>query len=127
MENYVCAGCPAYGCSFYEGVVVGKGDLKLLARHFGLGLPAAAKRYTKIYNGERILRRKEDPVLDQACTFLNAETRQCTIYDARPKVCREFPSTSNCAYYDLLQFERDQQSDDTVVPLVQITFRNGDS
>ena len=125
-ENYDCSKCPAYCCSVYERVAVGKGDLKRLAKHFGLGLPATAKRYTKVFNGERILRRKADPVLGQACTFLNPETRQCTIYLARPKVCRDFPSTRNCAYYDLLQFEREQQGDETVVPLVQITFRNGD-
>jgi len=125
-ENYDCSKCPAYCCSVYERVAVGQGDLKRLAKHFGLGLPATAKRYTKVFNGERILRRKADPVLGQACTFLNAETRQCTIYLARPKVCRDFPNTRNCAYYDLLQFEREQQDDDTVVPLVQITFRNGD-
>ena len=125
-ENYDCAKCPAYCCSVYERVAVGKSDLKRLAKHFGLGLPATFKRYTKVYNGERILRRKADPVLGEACTFLNAETRQCTIYLARPNVCRDFPSTSRCAYYDLLQFEREQQGDNTVVPLVQITFRNGD-
>ncbi|HLR06538.1 MAG TPA: YkgJ family cysteine cluster protein [Pyrinomonadaceae bacterium] len=125
-ENYDCSKCPAYCCSVYERVAVGKGDLKRLAKHFGLGLPAAAKRYTKVFNGERILRRKADPILGQACTFLNAETRQCTIYHARPNVCRDFPSTRRCAYYDLLQFEREQQGDDSVVPLVQITFRNGD-
>ena len=28
-----------------------------------------------------------------------------------------------CAYYDVLQFERRQQDDDTVLPLIQITFR----
>jgi hypothetical protein len=28
-----------------------------------------------------------------------------------------------CAYYDVLQFERRQQNDETVIPLVQITFR----
>ncbi len=73
-----------------------------------------------------MLRRKADPIFGQACGFLNLETRQCKIYHARPRVCRDFPSTRRCAYYDLLQFEREQQGDDTVVPLVQITFRNGD-
>ncbi len=33
------------------------------------------------------------------------------------------PGRSRCAYYDLLQFERRQQDDQTVIPLVQITFR----
>ena len=62
----------------------------------------------------------------KGCKFLDPDTRRCTIYHARPLVCREFPARARCAYYDLLQFERVQQGDDTVVPLVQITFRNGD-
>ncbi len=37
--------------------------------------------------------------------FLDQETRKCTIYHGRPLVCREFPTTSRCSYYDLIQFE----------------------
>lgn len=125
-ENYDCAKCPAYCCSVYDRVAVGKRDIKRLAKHFGLSVRATVQRYTKVYNGERILRRKADPIFGQACKFLGPETRQCTIYHARPKVCRDFPAARRCAYYDLLQFEREQQGDDTVVPLVQITFRDGD-
>ena len=55
--------------------------------------------------------------------FLDQETRGCTIYHARPAVCREYPARSRCTYYDMLQFERRQQQDETVVPVVQITFR----
>jgi len=38
-------------------------------------------------------------------------------------VCREYPDRSRCSYYDVLQFERRQQNDPTVLPLFQITFR----
>ncbi len=57
--------------------------------------------------------------------FLDQETRKCTIYQARPGTCREFPTTVRCAYYDLIKFERTQQDDPDVLPLVKITFRNG--
>src|SRR5207302_119477 len=117
-STYDCSKCPAYCCSIYERVQVNKRDVKRLAKHFGLDEATAAKRFTKIYQGERILRRKADPIFGKACFFLNPVTRQCTIYGARPEVCHEFPARSRCAYYDLLQFERDQQGDDTVVPLV---------
>ncbi len=123
---YNCSKCPAYCCSVYERVQVNKRDIKRLASHFGVDLETAINRYITTYNGERILRRKRDPIFGEACKFLNPETRQCTIYDARPLVCRNFPDRARCAYYDLLQFERNQQGDHTVVPLVQITFRNGD-
>jgi Fe-S-cluster containining protein len=123
---YDCTKCPAYCCSIYDRVQVTKRDLKRLADHFGVDFEAAQKRYTTTWQGEPILRRKADPIFGKACKFLDPATRQCTIYDARPLVCREFPGRVRCAYYDLLQFERIQQGDDTVVPLVQITFRNGD-
>ncbi len=123
---YNCSNCPAYCCSVYERVQVTRRDIQRLANHFRVDWETAVKRFTTTWQGERILRRKFDPIFGKACKFLDPLKRQCTIYEARPKVCREFPSRARCAYYDLLQFERAQQGDDSVVPLVQITFRNGD-
>jgi len=122
---YDCTKCPAYCCSVYERVQLTERDIKRLAAHFGVDVETALRRFTTTWKGERLLRRKADPILGKACTFLDPATRQCTIYDARPLVCRNFPDRVRCAYYDLLQFERIQQGDDTVVPLVQITFLNG--
>jgi uncharacterized protein len=122
---YDCTKCPAYCCSIYERVQVTPRDIKRLAKQFGVDFETAQKKFTTTWQGERILRRKADPIFGKACKFLDTATRQCTIYFARPLVCREFPARARCAYYDLLQFERIQQGDDTVVPLVQITFRNG--
>ena len=118
-----CSKCPGYCCAIYERVQVSKRDLNRLARYFGVSAETATRRYTKMHSGERVLRRTKDTIFDEACMFLDPKTRGCTIYHARPQVCREYPSRSRCAYYDLLQFERRQQADDTVIPLVQITFR----
>ena len=123
-----CGNCPAFCCSIYERVQVNKRDVKRLAKHFGLSVEATAKRFTKMYQDERILRRKKDPIFGMACHFLDPQTRRCTIYEARPSSCREFPGTRRCAYYDLITFERGLQKDPDVVPVVQITFqkwRNG--
>ena len=122
---YNCSKCPAYCCSIYDRVQVTNRDIKRLAKHFGVSFDTAVRKFTTKWQGESILRRKADPIFGKACKFLNPETRRCTIYHARPLVCREFPARARCAYYDLLQFERVQQGDDTVVPLVQITFSNG--
>jgi len=124
-SNYNCSKCPAYCCSIYERVQVTKRDLNRLAKYFGVDLDTAQRRFTTSWQGERILRRTSDPIFGKSCKFLHPETRRCTIYDGRPQVCREFPERARCAYYDLLQFERAQQGDETVLPLVQITFRNG--
>ena len=120
---YDCAKCPGYCCSIYERVQVTKRDLNRLASYFRLTPDAAAERFTKLNGKERVLRRKADPMFGQACKFLNPDTRRCTIYHARPSVCREYPARSRCSYYDLIQFERIQQGDQEVLPLVQITFR----
>src|SRR3954469_19640810 len=120
-----CSKCPAFCCSVYERVQVTKRDLNRLAKYFGVSVEVAERRYTKIdrASGERVLRRVKDAIFEQTCMFLNQETRGCSIYHARPAVCREYPDRSRCAYYDLLKFERVQQDDETVIPLVQITFR----
>jgi Fe-S-cluster containining protein len=120
-----CSKCPAYCCSIYERVQVTKRDLNRLAKFFGVSADTASRRYTKIHkeSGERVLRRKKDVIFEEACEFINPETRGCTIYHARPQVCREYPDRSRCSYYDLLQFERRQQDDENVLPLIQITFR----
>jgi hypothetical protein len=106
-------------------VQVTKRDLNRLAKYFGVPVEVAEKRYTKIHaaSGERVLRRKKDHIFGEACQFINPETRGCTIYHGRPQVCREYPDRTRCSYYDLLQFERRQQDDEDVLPLVQITFR----
>jgi uncharacterized protein len=126
ISYYNCSKCPAYCCSIYERVQVTRRDIRRLAKYFGVDYDTAQRRFTTTWQGEQILRRKADPIFGKACRFLDPSTRRCTIYEGRPSVCREFPARKRCAYYDLLSFERSQQGDETVVPLVQITFRNGD-
>jgi Fe-S-cluster containining protein len=118
-----CNKCPAYCCSVYERVQVTKRDITRLAKYFGVSFETARRRYTKDYQGERVLKRVADEIFPETCTFLDQQTRGCTIYHARPGVCREYPARTHCAYYELLRFERIQQDDETVIPLVQISFR----
>ncbi|MBC7932553.1 MAG: YkgJ family cysteine cluster protein [Rubrivivax sp.] len=119
-----CTKCPAFCCSIYERVQVTKRDITRLAKHFGVAFETARRRYTKQWEGERVLKKVEDVIFAETCTFLNQETRGCTIYHARPGVCREYPGRSRCVYYDVLKFERKQQDDETVVPVIQITYHD---
>src|SRR5207244_6958680 len=111
VSYYNCSKCPAYCCSIYERVQVTKRDIRRLAKHFGVDYETAQRRYTTTWQGEQILRRKADPIFGKACKFLDPIKRQCTVYDGRPSVCREFPACARCAYYDLLIFERSYQCD----------------
>ena len=122
--KYDCDKCVAYCCSIYDRVQVTPRDVRRLAAHFNVAPEIASQRFTKLWGKERILRRRSDRLFGQACMFLNQETRKCTVYHARPGTCREFPNTPRCAYYDLIEFEREQQNDPDVIPLVKITFRD---
>jgi Fe-S-cluster containining protein len=117
-----CDKCPAFCCSIYERVQVTKRDITRLAKHFGVSFETARRRFTKQWEDERVLKKVEDKLFPETCMFLDQDKRGCTIYHARPNVCREYPDRARCVYYDVLQFERRQQADDTVLPLVQITF-----
>ncbi|RFB01472.1 YkgJ family cysteine cluster protein [Parvularcula marina] len=111
-NRYNCLKCPAYCCS-YQHIPVTDKDIKRLAKHFGLTEAQAKKRFTKKGDEEspRVLRHKDDEHFTTICRFIDSETRNCTIYHARPEICRDFPSQKRCGYYDFLTFERAVQDD----------------
>ena len=115
---YSCSKCPAYCCT-YSDIEVGKRDVARLARHFGLDYERAEERFTKVdpEKGVRLLRHRKDKIFDSTCMFLDQDKRQCTVYDARPGVCRKYPDSARCGYYEFLKFERDQQGDEEYVAL----------
>ena len=113
---YDCSKCPAYCCS-YERIIVGKRDLNRLAKHFGIDVETARRRFTKITADEQVLRHQKDKIYGSVCMFLDAKTRRCTIYEARPGVCHEYPDRPRCGYYDFLKWERSHQEDEDFIPL----------
>jgi Fe-S-cluster containining protein len=110
-----CAKCPAYCCS-YEYVVVTRRDLMRIARHFGISYEQAEQRYSKSSYLGKVLRHQKDHIFKKVCQFLDTETRRCTIYEARPAVCREYPDSLRCGYYDFLASERRRQEDPEFIP-----------
>lgn len=109
---YDCRKCPGYCCS-YPLIEVTKRDIARLAKHFGLTYEQAEKRYTRYDKAEKAiaLRRQKDKHFGHICKMFDTKKRQCTVYEARPGVCREYPVAKTCGYYDFLLFERDQQED----------------
>jgi Fe-S-cluster containining protein len=115
--QYSCSKCPAYCCTYSE-IEITTRDVERLARHFGLSADAARERFTKTdRKGTLMLRHRRDRLFDTACMFLDQKKRQCTVYDARPGVCRKYPESVRCGYYDFLRFEREQQGDEKLVAL----------
>ena len=111
-----CSKCPGYCCS-YPRIEVKDRDVARLARHFGLEHAEAEKRFTRLYEpGERVLKHRKDDVYGSICRFFDTDERRCTIYTARPQVCRDYPNGNRCGYYSFIKFERKHQGDDTFIP-----------
>ncbi len=112
---YDCKKCPGYCCS-YPLIALSKRDVERLAKHHGLTFEEARQRFTKKAHGRQYaMRRKKDKHFGKICRFFDTEARRCTVYAARPSVCRSFPGEGRCGYYDFLAFERRTQNDATWV------------
>lgn len=114
--SYDCLKCPAYCCS-YDRISVEERDIRRLARHFDVDVETARARFTKMREGERVLRHQKDKIYGSVCMFLDIKTRRCTIYNARPGVCHEYPDRPRCGYYEFLRWERRHQDDPEYIPL----------
>ena len=117
--RYDCARCPGYCCS-YSRIAVSDSDIERLARHFGLDTEVARRRFTYRYKtrelDEQLLRHKKDHIYASTCRFFDQDKRRCTVYEARPGVCRIYPEDKVCGYWQFLKFERSQQGDEKFIP-----------
>ena len=112
-----CGNCPAYCCT-YDHIETRPADLERLSKYFGIPVETVKRRYTKLVDGGkmRVLRHQKDEMFGTACQFLDLGTRRCTIYEGRPRICREYPGTVRCGFYDFLMAERRAQRDPEHVP-----------
>lgn len=86
-EVFACTDCLACAncCKTTGPLFTGK-DVERIARHLRLTPGEFTTRYLRIDEDN-------DYVLQKTpCTFLAADNR-CTIYEVRPKACREYPHT----------------------------------
>lgn len=114
-NSYDCSRCPSYCCA-YPVITVTKRDLARLARHFAIQPEQAEARFCRADHGyKRIMRRKSDEHFGRICQFFDCSERCCTIYEARPAICRQFPGDGKCGYFEFLTFERDGQKDDDYI------------
>jgi Fe-S-cluster containining protein len=117
--RYDCARCPGYCCS-YDHIEVSDYDISRLARHFEVSDSAARSRFFKTVKSEgkdiTVLRHRKDTVYKSICAFFDQKERRCTVYEARPRVCRSYPNGNTCGYYGFIKFERDHQDDAEFIP-----------
>ncbi len=119
---YDCEKCPAFCCTYPHTPVTAR-DLRRIARHLDIDVESAGRRFTKrgLDPESRILKHRPDNAFLTACHFLDSDTRSCTIYEARPAACREYPGTQRCGYYDFLSAERRRQEDPDLVLAAWVT------
>ena len=109
--QYNCRKCPGYCCS-YPVIALDKRDVERLAKHHDMTFEDAKRAFTREAHGHKIImRRKADLHYGRICSFFDTDKRCCSIYTARPAVCRAFPGDGRCGYYDFLSFERRAQDD----------------
>jgi Fe-S-cluster containining protein len=111
-NKYDCLKCPGYCCS-YPLIEVTQRDIARVAKHFDVSVEKAKKKFFRYDRSEKswVLRQKEDEHFKKICRFFDTEERRCTIYTARPGVCRDYPGEPTCGYYSFLEFEREHQQD----------------
>jgi Fe-S-cluster containining protein len=120
MPSYDCSKCPGYCCS-YPLIALTKRDVERLAKHFALSFKEAKARFTaERYGVKYSMRRKKDKYFGRICQFFDTEERRCTVYTARPAICRAYP-TGKCGYYEFLRIERETQDDPDFIALTDNT------
>ena len=122
-KRYDCSSCPGYCCS-YPRIELRAKDLKRLARYLGISKKKVCKRYIDLAGPEEkkdqcigVMHHQKDGVLGPICIFFDKRSRRCGIYDARPRICRDYPGQKKCGYFEFLRFERKAQEDPDYIAL----------
>ena len=92
FERTNCLECA--NCCKTTGPLFTNADVERISKHFRLKPQQFIAQYLRIDEDN-------DYVLQQVpCTFLDADN-YCSIYDVRPKACREFPHTDRKKFHQI--------------------------
>lgn len=96
-----CNFCPGYCCYRLQGasLYIMAEDINRIARHFNLTDGEVRKQYL---DGKYTFKTREDG----SCIFLAQDrlSKRCSIHEARPKQCRDYPYDKPCPYLESSQF-----------------------
>jgi len=109
QEVFACTDClKCANCCTTTGPLFTDKDIGRIAKHLKLKPSELTQMYLRIDEDN-------DYVLQQVpCAFLGEDNR-CSIYDVRPKACREFPHTNRKKQHQILNLT---QKNVTVCPAV---------
>lgn len=96
QEVFACANClECANCCSTTGPLFTDKDIWRIAKHLRMKPSELTEKYLRIDEDN-------DYVLQSVpCAFLGDDNR-CSIYDVRPKACREFPHTDRIKQHQLL-------------------------
>jgi Fe-S-cluster containining protein len=92
-----CNYCPGYCCYRLPGatLLINAEDINRMARHFGI---SDGEVRTRFIEDKKTFKTRDDG----SCILLANDRmcKRCTIHDARPRQCREFPFDNPCPYLE---------------------------
>ncbi|MFS1663877.1 YkgJ family cysteine cluster protein [Streptococcus sp. zg-JUN1979] len=89
-----CTKCA--NCCQNLGPLFTEADIKRIAKHFKMKLGVFEETFLRLdEDGDKVFKA-------MPCPFLGSD-KLCTIYDVRPKACREFPHTDRKKIYQINQ------------------------
>lgn len=87
-----CTKCA--NCCKILGPLFTESDISRIAKHFRMRLPVFEDMYLRVdEDNDKVFK-------SMPCPFLG-EDNLCSIYDIRPKACREFPHTDRKKFYQI--------------------------
>lgn len=97
FEHIDCLNCA--NCCKTTGPLFTDKDISRMARHFGQRPAEFTEQYLRIdEDGDYVLQ-------SLPCPFLGADN-YCSVYEVRPKACREFPHTDRRKMHQILELTR---------------------
>ncbi|VTS12956.1 YkgJ family cysteine cluster protein [Streptococcus pseudoporcinus] len=92
FQEIDCKACA--NCCQTLGPLFTETDVKRISRHFRMKMAAFEDLYLEVdEDGDKVFK-------SMPCPFLG-EDKLCSIYDVRPKACREFPHTDRKKIYQI--------------------------
>lgn len=86
-----CRHCPGYCCYGRSGKIwVNRYEIEMISSRLQINTVDCIRKYLE-RTDNRFSVRERFTELGFECVFFNSQSRQCSIYEARPEQCRQFP------------------------------------
>jgi hypothetical protein len=112
---FSCINClECANCCTTTGPILSDTDIKRVAKHLRMKDVDFVAEYVQVdEDGDQVFE-------SMPCPFLGADN-YCSIYDHRPKACKEYPHTDRVKQHQLLDLHKKNQ---TICPAVDYVLKN---